>query len=52
VVTGCPRADLAAVDERRGVRGLVTTGGVRDVAELHAMNFLVFCAARLGAGNR
>ena len=79
VVTGCPRADLAAVDElasfgvatvheavvtttsastdgsvgellatalqRRGVRGLVTTGGVRDVAELHAMNFPVFCAA-------
>ena len=29
----------------RGVRGLITTGGVRDVAELHAMNFPVFCAA-------
>ena len=39
VVTGCPRADPADV----GV--LATTGGVRDVAELHAMNFPVFCAA-------
>src|SRR5262249_4778867 len=28
-----------------GVRGLVTTGGVRDVAELHDMGFPVFCAA-------
>jgi 4-hydroxy-4-methyl-2-oxoglutarate aldolase len=27
------------------VRGLVTTGGARDVAELHAMGFPVFCAA-------
>jgi 4-hydroxy-4-methyl-2-oxoglutarate aldolase len=30
---------------RRGVVGLVTTGGVRDVAELHAMGFPVFSAA-------
>ena len=36
---------LATALQRRAVRGLVTTGGVRDVAELHAMNFPVFCAA-------
>lgn len=30
---------------QRGARGLVTTGGVRDVAELHAMGFPVFAAA-------
>jgi 4-hydroxy-4-methyl-2-oxoglutarate aldolase len=36
---------LATALRYRGVRGLVTTGGVRDVAELHAMGFPVFAAA-------
>jgi len=36
---------LATASQRRGVRGLVTTGGVRDTAELQAMGFPVFCSA-------
>jgi 4-hydroxy-4-methyl-2-oxoglutarate aldolase len=51
VTTTSPSADgafgelLATGLQHRGVCGLVTTGGVRDVAELHDMGLPVFSAA-------
>ena len=51
VTTASPSLDgsfgelFATALQHRGVLGLVTTGGVRDVAELRAMGFPVWCAA-------
>ena len=56
VTTASPSTDgafgelLATSLRHHGVRGLVTTGGVRDVAELQAIGFPVFSAAICAQG--
>lgn len=51
ITTTSPSSDgsfgelFATALKYRGVRGVVTTGGVRDVAELHAMGFPAFSGA-------
>lgn len=41
---------FATALHHRGVRGLVTTGGVRDVVDLRAMGFLVWAGAQNAQG--
>ncbi|MHA6668434.1 4-carboxy-4-hydroxy-2-oxoadipate aldolase/oxaloacetate decarboxylase [Homoserinimonas sp. A447] len=41
---------FATALQRRGVRGLITTGGVRDVADLRAMDFPVWAGAANAQG--